>query len=234
MSAIEMPTPITDEQLRRLRGISSPTIANAIETLDLRDRATGYIGGNVACRFPDLGVMVGRAITAAVTNSPGVRGGGSGFSFLWEVLHAASGPTVIVFADASGEPHRVAFAGEVMVAIAQRLGAVGIVTDGALRDIDEAHTRGFHYFMRYPVVSHAWFDIIDIGQPVTIDGQRIRSGDILHGDVNGIAVIPDGHVDAVIAAADEVALVEQRLMDYVGSAAFDFDTFAANFRYDAD
>lgn len=201
------PAAVTEAQLEFLRGVDSPTIANAIEALGLRDRTQGFIGGRVGCTFPDLGVMVGRALTVVVSDAPGPPPPREAWWEMWEQLEAMEGPAVLVFADASGSPHRVAYAGEVMVRLARRLGAVGMVTDGALRDLDEVHALGFHYFMRYPVVSHANFEIVSVGQPVTIDGQRVRTGDLLHGDANGIVLVPPEGLDRL---PEEVAGVRQR------------------------
>jgi regulator of RNase E activity RraA len=225
-------TRIPANQLAALREISSPTVANAIETLAIRDRATGYLGGSVRCQFPELGTMVGRAVTASVRDTPGVSHGGVGLIELFEAVRDMPSPSVIVLADASGQPSRLAFAGEVMVTVAQRLGAIAMVTDGALRDVPEARALQFHYFMRYAVVSHAWFDVVDVGTPVTIDGQLIRTGDILHGDVNGITTIPDNAVADVITAAEQITENEKQLISYLRSAEFDFDTFRKKFKYD--
>ena len=109
---------------------------------------------------------------------------------MYEALEKMPKPAVIVMKDVSGAPHRVAYAGEVMATLAKRLGAVGMVTDGALRDVKEVRELGFHYFMKYPVVSHANFEILEIGIPVEMDGEIINTGDILHGDANGIVVVP--------------------------------------------
>ena len=71
-----------------------------------------------------------------------------------------------------------------------KIGAVGMVSDGGYRDIDEVHALGMHYFCPFAVVAHGNFAIQDVGQPVWIDGQRVHTGDILHGDVNGIVIVP--------------------------------------------
>ena len=55
---------------------------------------------------------------------------------------------------------------------------------------DEVKAIGLRYFARYAVVAHANFFIQDVGVPVTLDGQRIEPGDILHGDSNGIVGVP--------------------------------------------
>jgi 4-hydroxy-4-methyl-2-oxoglutarate aldolase len=230
-----MPTtsigPIPDDALEFLKKVDSPTIANAIEPFEVRDRTEGFIGGRVQCQFPDLGVMVGRALTVTMSNAPGRIASREGYWQMWDVLAAAEGPVVIVIADASGAPHRVAYAGEVMTTIAQRLGAVGMVTDGALRDVDEVHELGFHYFMQYPVVSHANFWIATVGEPVTIDGEEIHTGDILHGDRNGIVVVPDSVLDGLPAEVESLREKEAATMAYVRGDDFEYAELRQRSRY---
>jgi regulator of RNase E activity RraA len=211
---------LTPEQLAFLQSVDSPTIANAIEPSKVRDRTEGFIGGEVRCLFPDLGVMVGHALTVTVTNAPGPVAGREGYWKMWETLAEMPSPSVIVMQDISGEPSRVAYAGEVMSTLAQRLGAVGMVTDGGYRDLAEVRALGFHYFASYAVVAHANFSIVDVGVPVTLDGQQVETGDILHGDANGIVVVPWSVLDVLPNAVAEVRDRERRLMDYIKSDAF--------------
>src|SRR6202012_5690593 len=71
----DMPQPDLDPAvLEALRRYDTPTMSNAIETFDLRPRATGYASQDVRCLFPDLGVMVGYAATAVIR----ARGEGTG------------------------------------------------------------------------------------------------------------------------------------------------------------
>jgi regulator of RNase E activity RraA len=217
-----VPGPISEASLAYLRGVDSPTIANAIEPFKVRDRTEGFIGGQVQCQFPDLGVMVGLALTVTMSNAPGAVASRDGYWRMWDALAAMPGPVVIAIADASGEPHRVAYAGEVMTTIALRLGAVGMVTDGALRDVAEVHGLGFHYFMKYPVVSHANFEITSVGEPIVLDGQEVRTGDILHGDGNGIVIVPDEVLDGLPAAVDEVRQREADTMAFIRGDDFDY------------
>ena len=200
-------TLIPPEILEFLRSVDSPTVANAIETFDVRDRCEGFIGGAVECQFPDLGVMVGRAVTVTMTSAPGAVASRDGYWRMWDAVEAMDGPVVISIQDVSGSPERCAYAGEMMATLAQRLGAVGMVTDGALRDVEEVHALGFHYFMRYPVVSHGNFSIVDVNQPIELDGQVVNPGDILHGDRNGIVIVPD---EVLGGLADAVAGIRER------------------------
>jgi regulator of RNase E activity RraA len=212
--------PLTEDTLAWLRSVDSPTMANAIEVFDTRDRTDGFIGGRVRCQFPELGVMVGRALTVRMSNAPGAVASRDGYWRMWDALAAMDGPVVIAIADASGEPHRVAYAGEVMTTIALRLGAVGMVTDGALRDVDEVRALGFHYFMQYPVVSHANFEVTEVGEPIVLDGQEVRTGDILHGDANGIVVVPDAVLEGLPEAIEGIRRKEAETMAYVRGAEF--------------
>lgn len=218
---------LSPDELSSLGGVDSPTIANALERLDLRDRSDGYLGGSVECAFPELGTMVGTALTVTVDNAVGRPARQDGYWALWAALDAAPGPTVIVMKDASGTPHRLAYAGEIMVTLAQRLGAVGIVTDGALRDVAEVRAKGFHYFMRYPVVSHANFELSKVGDPVYLDGQLVRTGDILHGDANGVVIVPWEGLADLPAAVGAVQAAERRDLDYLESAEFTLDGYRA-------
>lgn len=222
---------LTPSQLEFLRSVDSPTIANAIEKLNVRDRSTGYIGAEAQCVFPELGTMIGRAVTVRMSNAYGAQGSQAGYWKLWETLDAFEGPSVIVMADSSGNPGRVAYAGEIMARLAQRLGAVGMVTDGALRDIEEVRSIGFHYFMQYAVVSHANFEVLSVGEPIDIGGERILTGDLLHGDRNGVVVIPDAVIDQLPAIVEDVRQAEARDMALIASDDFTLDKYKKQRNY---
>ena len=54
-----MNSPISQDELEALRQIDTPTIANAIEPFNVRSNTAGFMGWNIRCMFPELGVMVG-------------------------------------------------------------------------------------------------------------------------------------------------------------------------------
>src|SRR5260221_7243695 len=65
-----------------------------------------------------------------------------------------------------------AFFGEVMGNIHKRLGCVGVVTNGYVRDLDEVRPLGFHFFAAGVCVSHAYVHLVDFGTPVKVGGMR--------------------------------------------------------------
>jgi 4-hydroxy-4-methyl-2-oxoglutarate aldolase len=231
LSPAAEPRRLSESELTFLKGIDSPTVANAIERFSIRDRTEGFIGGSVRCQFPELGSMVGTALTVTMSNSPGEPAQREGYWRMWEALDASDSPVVLVVADASGAPQRVAYAGEIMATLAKRLGAIGMVTDGAFRDVDEVRALGFHYFMKYPVVSHANYEIVSVGDPVNLDGQRIVTGDLLHGDANGIVVVPWDTLDRLPEEVDAVRRLERTDLDLIVSEGFTLDAYKAHRGY---
>jgi 4-hydroxy-4-methyl-2-oxoglutarate aldolase len=211
---------LTTEQLAYLKGVDSPTIANAIEAFKVRDRCEGFIGGTIRDLSPALGVMVGYALTVTMTSRPGPVASRDGYWRMWEALEQAPKPAAVVVQDVSGAPSRCAYWGEVMATLATRLGAVGVVADAGVRDLPEVRAMGLHYFAPYAVVSHGNFEIVDVGQPVTIDAQVVQRGDLLHGDENGIVVVPHALVARLPAEVENVRTRERRLMEHIKSPAF--------------
>jgi 4-hydroxy-4-methyl-2-oxoglutarate aldolase len=206
--------------LEFLRSVDSPTIANAIERFDVRDRTEGYIGGTVRCMFPALGTMVGQAVTVTMSSRRGPAASRDGYWRMWDALAAAPSPSVLVVQDVSGAPTRCAYIGEVMATLANRLDCVGFVTDGGVRDLGETEALGFHVFSTQVVVSHGNFEILDVGSDVTLDGQVVRSGDILHGDRNGIVIVPQEVLEELQSVAEDIHAGEAEFMEYIRSSEF--------------
>src|SRR5260221_4468855 len=87
------------EQLEALRKIDSPTIANAIEAFDVRDRTDGYASLELRCLFPDLPPIIGYALTCTVdSTSPGKRPP-TALHNLFAAVQAGPKPPAIVIQD---------------------------------------------------------------------------------------------------------------------------------------
>jgi regulator of RNase E activity RraA len=208
--------------LAALRAIDSPTIANAIEAFAVRDRTEGYVSHRTRCIFPEMGVLAGYAITATVdTTTPGGPKGYDGAIRLYEALAAAPKPAVVVLQAVGPRLEYSCVVGGIMATTMRRLGAVGLLTNGGVRDLADMRGLGFRLFAPGTVVSHGTIGILEVGTPVTIDGLAIRPGDLLHGDENGLVLVP-GEIDgaALLAEAERVLAAERARIDYANSPAF--------------
>jgi regulator of RNase E activity RraA len=211
---------LTEQQLEELRAIDSPTIANAIEYFGVRPRVAGYCGSDVRCLTPDAGFMLGYAVTCKGDSTTEDKDRREHTELYRAIAAYATVPAVVVIGD-DGDPSRISLschAGEMMATTMKRVGAVGLVTNGGLRDIREITALGgFHYYGRGLVVAHGRPCIYDIGATVNIDGMEVHPDDLLHGDENGITVIPAEIADKVAAKAREHRDMEQeRLKDILG------------------
>jgi regulator of RNase E activity RraA len=50
---------------------------------------------------------------------------------------------------------------------------------------------------------------------VTLEGLAVQPGDLLHGDVNGVLVIPDSIADRVVEAVARVRAAEREVLEFV-------------------
>lgn len=215
--------PITAEQLDQLRRISSPTIANAIETFDVRPRLDGVTGAGVQCMFPELGAMVGYASTLAIhSNQPPAKRRRVNRRDYWEAMRNKSGPLVAVAQDLSETPGG-AYWGDVNSHIHQKLGCVGVLTNGTVRDLDEVSRMPvpFHFMARGVSVSHGWAHLEDFDCPVKVFGMLVRPGDLIHSDRHGAVIIPSEIAEEVAAAARKVEAGEKPMLDLCRAAEID-------------
>jgi regulator of RNase E activity RraA len=217
---------LSNEQIKALSEIDTPTICNAIETFDVRGRVEGFLGSEIRCLSPELGVMVGYAVTALVDASTPDAPPDPGTWEAWvRAMDAASKPAVLVFQDVGPDPRRSAHCGEVMATLAKRLGTVGLVTDGGVRDILEVRALGFHYFAAGLVPSHGTTRFLEVNAPVTLDGVSIQPGDLIHGDINGVTTIPPEIAGQVAEAAGRVREREAQVMAYTHDPGFNLEGF---------
>ena len=217
-----------DALLESLARYDAPTLANAIETFDLQPRDVGFADSRIRCMFPELGRMVGFAATATIVarGAPRRDWGGAGNDALYSHVRTIRAPRIVVVKDLDDPPAHGSLWGEVHATIFGALGCVGCVTDGAVRDLDEARRMGFHFFAAGPSVSHAYVRVETFGEPIEIGGLVVAPGDLLHADQHGVLKIPLEIAAELPAAADRVTESEQALLRWVRSEDFDPDRLA--------
>ena len=206
------------EELEAIRRWPTCAVANAIELFEIRPRNQGFMLPNIKCMFPDLGPMIGYAVTAVITaeSAEGRRVQPSDWG--QEILKIPE-PRVVVIHDID-RPVLGSFWGEVNANIHKALGCVGTVTDGSVRDIPEVKETGFHFFASSVSVSHAYVHLVDAGVPVRVAGLVVKLGDLIMGDLHGVLSIPLEIAKDVPAAAQMVEDWERPVIDFCKSKTF--------------
>jgi regulator of RNase E activity RraA len=216
----------------RLAGFDSATISNAIETLAVRHHMDGYASGDLVCQLPELPPMVGYAVTCRHL-SASKSGRKTEIGDLIDLLGSSPKPAVVVFQFVGSDAARHCAVGDIVSTAVHRLGGVGIVTDSGCRDLAGIRRRapGFQVFARGPVVSHGDGIVCDVGSDVVVGGLPVSTGDLLHGDANGLVAVPAGRASDVAAAAQAVVAAEASLFELFDTAPLDLDAIKRRFAH---
>jgi len=206
-----------------LAQVDTPTVCNALEVVNGERADSGFTRQTMVAAVAEAPAFVGRARTATIravrrvgaaagverrmeyfryiTGAGDGDGGGSG----------DAGATVVVIEDLDSPPGVGAFWGEVHSAVHAALGVAGVVTNGAVRDLEQLHPR-------LPILagaitpSHAFVDTEQLDVPVTVFGMTVAPGAIVHADRHGAVVIPDAALAELPAAVATVARREAGIL----------------------
>ncbi len=104
----------------------------------------------------------------------------------------------------------VALMGELSAQTLAARGVLGYVVDGGSRDTDLVLEQGFPVFCSFLTPS----DIVEtwiadrFGEPITIGGVTITTGDYLVADRDGVVIVPRAVVEEVVTRTEEVVATE--------------------------
>src|SRR3954470_21741980 len=212
---LEMAGMISAAVLAMLAKYDTPTICNVIELFEVRPNTAGYMDGRIRAAFPEMSPMVGFAETATF-RSAAVPLKGSYVALEAQVKQVASlaVPSVVVFQDLD-DPAVGATFGEVMCSTYKAFGSAGLITSGGGGGLLQVNALGFPVFSGSTICSHAYCQTLDVGQPVRVGGLVVQTGDLLHGDANGVTNIPLELAAGVADAAEEFVTAENHVLDYV-------------------
>lgn len=211
-----MTAALTSDEIARFQRIDTPTVCNLIELFDVRPRNTGYMDERIKCCYPELPPMVGFAATATFRSDQPPRGDDVYNDLDKQLASFAEipGPPVVVFQDLD-DPAVSATFGEVMCSTYKAFGAVGLITSGGGRDLDQVKKLDFPAFVGGVICSHAYCHILQLNVPVRAGGITVYPGTLLHGDCNGVTTIPVEIKTPLLDAVDEFFAAENEVIHYV-------------------
>jgi len=194
---------------RRYLKVDTATVADVLDTLGLPNQG---LAPEFAPYPPSAGSMGGRAYTIrgrmqryAASGDPrkmkAVDGVGKGEITVW-----------------SGEGRGICFFGELIALGMKRRGCAGALVDGGIRDIRWIARQRFPVYARYrtPVQSIGRWKVTAWQVPVDMPGAtsksvRVRPGDFVLADVDGVIVIPARVTEKVLLEAERLTNKEVRI-----------------------
>lgn len=217
--------PLNPQVLEAFKTFDSPTIFNAI-VLKLGLPNDDYTDYRIRCLLPELGSIIGYAVTAEVTtNDP------DSAAIPWEeyytLLNDSPGPLIAVMRDVDSRPGRGASFGDGMARLHTHLGAVGAIIDGTVRDLAGIRTVGLPVYAWGTVPGHGTFNLTRFNTPITVGQVRIQPGDLIFGDGDGTVRIPLEHAEEILDLAGQVRDKEAEIFKFYDSPDFTFEKWRA-------
>ena len=126
---------------------------------------------------------------------------------VWAALeHIREGDVLMI---STGNHDGCAVVGDLILSFARNSGAVGVVTDGMVRDAEMLAGIDLPVFARgiRPSGPHKRGPGA-VGMPITIAGQRVASGDVVVADRDGVVVVPRAMLSDAADRVDAIAAKE--------------------------
>jgi regulator of RNase E activity RraA len=132
---------------------------------------------------------------------------------------ARCGPGDVLVADIMNRQY-AAIAGDVKLLQLKMNGAEGLVTDGAIRDLDVLVQENYGLIVyaqdRTPYGGRPWADPAEENVDIQCGGALVRPGDVIVGDNDGVVVVPSWYAEECIAWVEEhegaEAYIKQKIM----------------------
>lgn len=222
-------TKLTEQQiLEELRNFDTPGITNVVATypkhplcLGLYDPWKGnwYTDQSIRCMYPELGRLVGYAVTA-VYGLPDPSRPQLSFLDVVDALETSKKPTIFVF-EQRYPPEiagKVGLAGGNMTSAMLAMGCVGAISNGPSRDIDEIRQMNFQYLLSGTTAGHGEMAVEAVNVPVTVAGMSVSPGEIIHMDENGACKFPADKLEAVLHNSRKLLKEEENRLNALQQA----------------
>jgi regulator of RNase E activity RraA len=216
----------TDEELFALMRteLATPPVSDVMEQLGFR---FPMLPPEIRPLRSDM-VMIGRAMP--VQDEPPVPYGSPArfdtqpFGLLFESLDALRPNEVYI---ASGGPTYSARFGEFLSLRAQKQGAAGAAINAHIRDVNGVLALGIPVFAHgsYAYGLQGRHNVVDYRCSITIGKTRVRPGDLIFGDSDGVCVIPHEAEEEIITKAIAKNRLEKNVRDMIEAGHSILDAF---------
>ena len=194
----------------QFRDLSAAVLSDVMDVLGLMNQAMQPF----VRPLDESLVLAGRARTGLYMLAYEVRDGENPYEVEIALVDDLKPGDVPVLA-CDGPTQRIAPWGELLSTAAKARGAAGCITDGLVRDVRQIREMRFPVFHGGigPLDTKGRARMVQRNVPVECAGVKVRDGDIVFGDVDGVVVIPQERAGEVLARANEKVAGEGRTRD---------------------
>jgi regulator of RNase E activity RraA len=200
---------LRDSIRARYLKVDTATVADVLDVLGLPDQG---LAPEFAPYPANAGRMGGWAYTL---RGKMTRYAGTGDPRKMQAVDGAGKGEITVW---SGAGRGVCFFGELIALGMKRHGCAGALVDGGIRDIEWIKRQRFPVYARYrtPVQSIGRWKVTAWQVPVELPGAtrkrvRVRPGDFILADADGVIVVPERVAAKVLAEAERLTAREVRI-----------------------
>lgn len=186
-----------DEVVAQLAGAATSAVSDALDRLGIAGQAFGIRAVTPGRR------MAGRAFTGLY--QPVDVDGGTVGDYIDDV---PSGSVVVL--DNAGRTDATVW-GDILTLVASRRGIAGTAIDGVCRDADRSVELGYPIFARdrWMRTGKDRVQLVGLQVPVTLGQVRVRPGDVVIGDDDGVVVVPRDREAEVLEAVLAIERAEE-------------------------
>lgn len=198
-----MASEAVDEVVARFRGLGTSAVSDALDRHGINGQALGIRPVDRHFR------VLGRAYT--ILYQPCDVVGGTVGDYIDDV---PDGQVIVL--DNAGRLDATVW-GDILTIVAHRRGLGGTVIDGVCRDSPRSLELGYSIFSRSTYMRTGKDRVQVAGEqcPVSLGGVRVRPGDLLLGDTDGVVVVPAEREEEVLASALEIEEREEAIRGLV-------------------
>jgi regulator of RNase E activity RraA len=197
---------IVPEYLR----LSTPNVSDALDRLQIKGAPHGILPLWSGCKK-----IVGPAATMKlVPVGEGLKSPSPAMGSLEAVKAARPGDVLVIDHGASMDANSY---GGIVGFTTKHRGLVGCVIDGVTRDVDEYKELALPVYAR-GIIQQSIRNRCDFaghGIEVELGGVKVRPGDFIMADDNGVLVIPKERVDEVLQIAKEYKTFEEQIVEAI-------------------
>jgi 4-hydroxy-4-methyl-2-oxoglutarate aldolase len=193
--------------IEQLREFEAPLITEGMGLMGCTDSENHYLGREIKLLTQFSTPVVGIALVLLVdTSTPGHKADMEDYWRALQIVEDSPVPQIVVMKSTGSRLQHECVLGDGMAKTFKASGSAGLITDGGIRDVRQIDRAGYPVFASGVVANHSSMLYKLSQEPVSISGISIKNRDLIHGDSDGVTIIPQqyhrGIVSACIASRD--------------------------------